>query len=180
MIRRHALALLSILTAITGGYIYYQQYQLSLGDQHLSLSESIPTAPIASSTQEPDTSSPSEAITIPTVDPQPRLVTIHNRITKKMITYHKAFMSYTPAFSIEINGTLVANEESIAVTPIDNSVQVTYYYNFLNGYRVGFRTIRVTLPDNQDQFTLTFSWKNEHHIIIDHALDYSVIDKSPA
>lgn len=106
-----------------------------------------------------------------------RMVTITSEITQKMITYRKALGSYTPKFSIEINGTPVQLGRSLTVAAPNNTVDIKYHYNFLNGYRVGSRTTRVTLPPEGDAFTLTFSWKNDNHIIVSDAIAYAVIDE---
>jgi hypothetical protein len=183
--RRIILSALVAGAAFAGSYYYLCVYKT-----YCTLPESAPIEATSTQSTPAEPSEPSEQTTAPIEQPAPqtpaapsgeqaaeRMVTITNDITKKMITYHKALGSYTPKFSIEINGTPVDFGKQISVAAHNNSLDIKYHYNFLNGYRVGWRTTRVTLPPEGDAFTLTFSWKDTNHIILSNAVAYAIINE---
>lgn len=190
MVDRRIMLSALVAALFAGSYYYYTQ----LHTTEATIPESAPIEE-ATSTElpthsEPQAPSPQSTTPVEQAVPQSpaapsneqsqptgRMVTITNEITKKMITYHKALGSYTPKFSIEINGTPVEVGKQITVAAHNDSIDIKYHYNFLNGYRVGFRTTRVTLPPEGDAFTLTFSWKNDNHIIVSNAIAYAIIDE---
>lgn len=181
VVRRIILFALLAAAAVTG-YLYYMPHKCtpSAPQAEEVAQETLPTTPeIPTETHK---QIPVEQPAPPTPartqqQPAMRMVTITNEITKKMITYHKALGSYTPKFSIEINGTPVEFGKQITVAAHNNSMDIKYNYNFLNGYRVGSRTTRVTLPAEGDAFTLTFSWKDDNHVIVSNAVAYAIIDE---
>lgn len=178
---RRTLLVAALIGVIVGGYVGYRIQQPIV----------VPKVSTETTPEEQPVTIPGRAVEEqPVTEPQPateqqpdnavpttRTVTINNAITKKMITYHKALGSYTPKFSIEINGSPVEIGQPIAVQAHNNAVDIKYHYNFLNGYRVGSRTTRVTLPPAGDTFTLTFSWKTDNHVILDGAVAYTIIDE---
>ena len=98
-----------------------------------------------------------------------RVVIIKNKITKKMITYTKCFVPYTPDFVLKVNGTelKLGEEQSIAIKK--NRVTVTFSYNFLNGYKKGTSAVEFDLPESKQECEITFSWKNDWRVIMNDA-----------
>jgi hypothetical protein len=149
-------------------------------EPHEAPAQPQPQAPVhvpAPPTQQPTQAAEPKKVS----EPATRMVTITNAITQKMTTYHKGiFGSFTPKFRVEINDTPVDMGKQVTVAAPNNQIDVKYHYNFLNGYRVGWHTIRVTLPPKGDKFTLTFSWKaKDRHVIVDGAVGYASVDHSP-
>lgn len=188
MVERRIILSALVATLLAGSYYYLFVYK-----SDCTLPEATPIEAVSTQAIPTESNEPSEQPKTPVQHPAPqtpaslineqsqptgRMVTISNEITKKMITYHKALGSYTPKFSIEINGTPVETGKQITVAAHNDSIDIKYHYNFLNGYRVGSRTTRVTLPPEGDAFTLTFSWKDDNHIILSNARAYAIIDET--
>lgn len=160
--------------------IYYSYYHLTQKPlqttTEIPVSTSIPLEESIPPVVEEATETPAQDV--PEQTPITHTIKLSNNITKKMIGYQKAFMTYTPEFSVEVNGEIVPFGQERLVEAPDNKLYITYHYNFLNGYRVGFRTVCVEFAPDTTHTALTFSWKNDNHVILTDALGYSVTAKS--
>lgn len=100
--------------------------------------------------------------------PHTRDVKFHNKITKKMLTYHKGFFSLTPTFNLTVQDEPLKSDQVVSLPIKDNKVTVTYDYNFM-GHKKGKKSIDFEIPAQQQEFDITFSWQHEPRIIIDKA-----------
>lgn len=99
-----------------------------------------------------------------------RTITVTNNITKKMISYTKCFVSYTPDFNLIINDEIIPPGHTRKVVVDNNNMLiVTYSYNFLNGYKKGKRSVSFELNPNQNAYEITFSWQNDWRLMIAQA-----------
>ncbi len=110
----------------------------------------------------------------PTKKHNERVITVINKITKKMISYNKCFVSYAPNFALTVNNQILRPGREQLITITDNKLTVTYSYNFLNGYKKGKRSVEFEINPNQDLYEITFSWHNDWRIIIPQATPQQV------
>ncbi len=101
--------------------------------------------------------------------PIKRTITICNGITKKMISYNKSFLSYTPHFQLRVNDIALKPGEQKSIDVEDDKLKVTYTYNFLNGYKKGTKEITFKLQPAQKDLNVKFSWQNDWRVIIGRA-----------
>lgn len=87
-----------------------------------------------------------------------RKIIVHNKIEKKMLTYHKGFFSLTPNFNLSVNDQPVKQGQQLEVPVIDDKVNVTYAYDFM-GHKKGKKNIVFQVPAGNEAFDITFSWK---------------------
>jgi len=118
-------------------------------------------------------------IEVPSVAPQAetalpkkqieRSVCVKNGITKKMISYTKCFVSYTPDFHIRINEQELkpGSQETFAIK--GDTIAISYDYNFLNGYKKGKKVVEFALPEDTTTFEVTFSWNDDWRVILPSA-----------
>ncbi|MDP3889205.1 MAG: hypothetical protein Q8Q25_01525 [bacterium] len=110
-----------------------------------------------------------------TQTPYQRIVTIKNEITEKMIGYKHWSGTYKPStFVLKINDIRIdpGTEKAIAVT--DDVLNVRYDYSFKNGYHTGAKKVTFELDKKTKIASVTFSWKNKWHVIIDTAIPKSI------
>jgi|GEM_PF-2280504 len=99
-----------------------------------------------------------------------RTVTVQNNITKSMLTYSHWTGRYKPTtFAISINGKPLEQEQSHTIPMRNNRITIFYRYSFMNGYRTGARNITFVVDPDVNSLSLTFSWKNKWHVLLDHA-----------
>jgi hypothetical protein len=102
-----------------------------------------------------------------------RNVTLRNKITKKMLTYHKGIFSLTPTFSLFIQKHPVKPNEQLTTAVENNILTLSYTYDFI-GHKKGGKVIEFELPSNIDTFDITFSWHKEPRVILANAKAISV------
>jgi hypothetical protein len=96
-----------------------------------------------------------------------RAITVKNSITKEMISYSKCFASYTPDFSLTINDQIIQPGEEKKINITHDQLTTSYSYNFLNGFKKGKKAVEFEIPSDKEKFEITFSWKNDWHILIE-------------
>ena len=98
-----------------------------------------------------------------------RSICLKNGITKKMISYTKCFVSYTPDFRLQIGDQELRPGKAQTITVDGDTITIAYDYNFLNGYKKGRRVVSFALPEHKNEFEVTFSWKNDWRVILESA-----------
>lgn len=98
-----------------------------------------------------------------------RSITLHNKITKEMITYAHWSGSYTPDFYITINDEILTSEtpKSITLEP-QKSYTIAYHAKFPYGYSAT-DSITYTPEQGAQEAFITFDWHETPRIIINHA-----------
>lgn len=101
-----------------------------------------------------------------------RTIIISNNITQDMITYKKHWTgNYTPStFTVKVNDQELKNDEATAVTVKDDTVQLTFNYEFKvfgKVQRAGARKVAFRVPKEVEKVTSTFSWDAPSNIIVD-------------
>lgn len=105
-----------------------------------------------------------------TIQPKSRTVKIKSTINYDMLGYKHWGIWYHPStFVLSINGTPFQHEAESAVTVQDNKLHVTYHYEFLGGMRKGGRTLEFEIPQNADNLTMSFDWKDKQHVLFNNA-----------
>jgi hypothetical protein len=99
---------------------------------------------------------------------QPIIIT--NAIEPSMLAYKHWTGTYTPeTFTITINGTEVAQGTQHTLPAETKNIDISFYYSFMNGMRTGTKVVSYQLNENITQATMTFSWKDDHKILLDNA-----------
>lgn len=99
---------------------------------------------------------------------QTRTISVHNGITKKMLTYKYLFMKYKPSsLSILVNGQELEQDVTQNITLVNNQLTIELAWEFLNGKRTGARTIIFEILPGVDTIELTFNWKEKQKVLID-------------
>lgn len=96
---------------------------------------------------------------------QKRMIRIKNAISEDMTAYKYWNINYKPSsFKITVNNQELSpdQEQTIAIT--NNKIVVKYEYEFMKGYRKGNQDIEVTIPPEEEQFNLEFSWYKEPRV----------------
>lgn len=96
-----------------------------------------------------------------------RIVTIKNAISPEMTKYRFWGTYYSPSkFYLSINNKIIQYNESISC-PIDsnNSIDITYHYEFKNGMVSGSKCVEFEIPEHASTIAITFSWNNNHRLI---------------
>lgn len=106
-----------------------------------------------------------------------RTITVRNKVTKKMITYTKGFMQYTPDFVISINDVPINEGTQETITINNDCLTASYSYNFMNGYKKGTKVIEFTVPSSKQELDVTFSWQDDWRLIISGAEPSKVISE---
>jgi hypothetical protein len=98
------------------------------------------------------------------------MITITNNITPEMLQYKHWTGTYSPEnFTLSINDTKVNIGESYTLTNINDPLVITFDYSFMNGMRKGGKKVSYTMKENITTASLSFSWLEDHKIIIDNA-----------
>jgi hypothetical protein len=107
-----------------------------------------------------------------------RTIKIYDDITDAMLSYKHWTGRYTPTFfELAVNGTLFQDtQDPLSIQVIDSLLMIRYTYEFMNGRRGGSKEVTFQLDEQCDEFHITFSWKDEWRIIIDHATPLSVLE----
>lgn len=134
-----------------------QSYMTDTGQHELSTNLAVAEASIVSDTPEQ-----------PNATSSARNITVHNKINKKMITYHKGFFSLEPNFNLSVNDRTVKPGQQLEIPIVDNKINVTYAYDFM-GHKKGKKTITFEVPTNKDALDVTFSWKEEPRVNLGNA-----------
>ena len=130
---------------------------------------------ISKEESKPTISKPGELLTVPA--PKKREITIINHITRDMTAKRYLGFDYYPdSFSICINKEQLKDNEERKIAIQDNKLLIEYNYNFRNGYRKGTRIVEFEVPEAHQQCTLTFSWEQNSHVLIDNANFISLKD----
>jgi len=104
-----------------------------------------------------------------TTSPQTQTVTVKNNIKPAMLAYKHWTGEYKPdIFTLSINGQIIEQDKEYKVLASDNTLEVRYDYSFANGFRKGAKIVKFQIEKNNNNLTLTFSWDNEWHVIMDH------------
>ncbi|MEI8296319.1 MAG: hypothetical protein WCG04_07370 [Alphaproteobacteria bacterium] len=131
--------------------------------------------PLQESTQKNDIQTPSADTEIVTDNTKTRQIIIRNGITKKMLSYKHWTGKDTPSiFTIKVNDTPIVEGDELAVALDNNRFTVSYRYSFMNGYRIGARTITFIVNPESKAINLSFNWKNKWHVLCDQASPESV------
>ena len=97
-------------------------------------------------------------------------VTVTNDITKKMITYTHLFVPYTPTtFTLTVNGKTLEQGDHAAIAVPDNTIEVVYYADFLNGYRKNSQSFTFALKPGTKKVSITFNWHKDPNVLINNA-----------
>lgn len=123
-------------------------------------SQSIPSE--TEKTQTQTTETPVEKIA------QPIIIT--NAIDSSMLAYKHWTGTYSPEiFTITINGTEIAQGSQHTLPAETKTVDISLYYSFMKGMRTGTKIVSYQLNENITQATMTFSWKDDHKVLLDNA-----------
>lgn len=95
---------------------------------------------------------------------QARKIVIQNNITNEMIDYNHWSGLYHPEFSIEINGQKLKPGEEIEINLEYDILDIMYIYSFAHGFCTGKRTCHLTVPLEENHFSLIFTWNEHPHI----------------
>lgn len=99
-----------------------------------------------------------------------RTVKIKSTINYDMLGYKHWGVWYHPStFVLSINGTPFQHEAESSVVVENNKLHVTYHYEFLGGMRKGGRTLEFEIPQNTDNVTMSFDWKDKQHVLFNNA-----------
>jgi hypothetical protein len=97
------------------------------------------------------------------------LITITNAIDADMLKYKHWTGTYSPeTFTININGTEVAQGAQHTLPAETKTIDVMFTYSFMNGMRTGTKTTSYQLHENITQAQITFSWKEDHKVLVDN------------
>lgn len=96
-------------------------------------------------------------------------ITITNAIDADMLKYKHWTGTYSPeTFIININGTDLAQGTQHTLPAETKTIDVTFTYSFMNGVRTGTKTVSYQLHENITQAHITFSWKEDHKVLVDN------------
>lgn len=105
-------------------------------------------------------------------------VTIHNKITPDMTTYHY-LGAHTPSkFSVHINGKELSEPET-SLCLQEPILEVIYSYQFNVGgiaYKKGSKKVLFKVNPQVKSITTSFNWHSKERVIIDHAEFISMQD----
>jgi hypothetical protein len=96
---------------------------------------------------------------------------IKNNITPDMLAYTHWSGSYKPSiFAISAQGTYIKPGQTHSIV-LDQGKPITirYDYSFMNGYKTGSREISFMPPAKTNTLSLTFSWHESAHLILQDA-----------
>lgn len=96
-----------------------------------------------------------------------RTITVKNAITAEMIKYRFWGTYHTPTkFYISVNNRDVQTNESCSC-PLgeNNTIEVTYHYEFKNGMVTGSKCIEFEIPRETATVDITFSWDDKHRLM---------------
>jgi hypothetical protein len=96
---------------------------------------------------------------------QSRTITLKNALTKEMITYSHWSGDHTPEFKITANGKEIKPETAEKIEIKNNKADVSYHYNFANGYYKGSKKVELEIPQGS-AFAFDFSWKKQPNLSI--------------
>ena len=97
-------------------------------------------------------------------------ITITNAIDQSMLPYKHWTGTYTPeVFTVQINGTEVAQGAQYTLTQTKDPVEVSFDYSFMNGTRKGSKKVSYAINENSTDATITFSWKDTDKLILSNA-----------
>lgn len=103
------------------------------------------------------------------------VITITNNITPEMLNYKHWTGTYSPEkFTISVNNTKVTAGESYTFTKTNDPLVINFDYSFMNGMRKGGKKISYTMHENSTTASLSFSWSENHKVIIDNATPLSI------
>jgi hypothetical protein len=98
-------------------------------------------------------------------------ITITNAIEPSMLEYKHWTGKYSPdTFSISVNGTQIEQGKTVEVPAATKTVDIRYDYSFVNGMKVGGRTISYELNENITQANISFSWKDDWRVMVDNGV----------
>jgi len=98
-----------------------------------------------------------------------RPITITNAISADMLKYKHWTGTYSPeTFTVHIDGTEVAQGTQHTVPAETKTIDVMFTYSFMNGMRTGSKTVSYQLHENITQADITFSWKEDHKILVNN------------
>lgn len=102
--------------------------------------------------------------------PAKRVVSITNNINPEMLVYkHWSGDKVPEPFAIVVDGKPLEPGKTTSVALEDDKLNVQFNYSFMMGYRKGTREVTFKVPEKQDTLNMTFSWDNDHRIILDKA-----------
>lgn len=127
-------------------------------------------------TQETSTKPAEETTKEPVVEKIASPIIITNAIESHMLAYKHWTGTYNPEiFTVQINGTEVAQGAQHTLPAETKTVDLSFYYSFVSGMRTGTKTVSYQLNENITQATITFSWKDDHKILLDNSTFLKVI-----
>ena len=95
-----------------------------------------------------------------------RTVKIKSGINYDMLGYKHWGIWYHPStFVLSINGTPFEYEQEHSVAVENNTLLITYHYEFLGGVRKGGRTLKFEIPASTQNLTMSFDWKDPQHVL---------------
>lgn len=99
-----------------------------------------------------------------------RTLKVTNNISDKSLAYKYGFISYSPSsFAVHVDGKKIEATETLPITLQDNKITMRYDYEFLGGKRKGAKEIVFEIPAHTNELSFNFSWKEDHHFIINNA-----------
>lgn len=103
------------------------------------------------------------------VTPVTKPIIITNAIDDDMLKYKHWTGTYSPdVFTVTINGTEIARGAECSMPAETKIIDVMFNYSFMNGVRTGAKTASYQLHENITQANITFSWKEDHKILVDN------------
>jgi len=96
-----------------------------------------------------------------------RTISVKNAITPEMTKYRFWGTYYTPTkFYISVNDRTVQGDESCSCrVGENNTVEVTYHYEFKNGMVTGSKCIEFEIPAKATTVDITFSWNDKYRLM---------------
>lgn len=101
--------------------------------------------------------------------PSKRIVTITSNIKPEMLIKHWMGKREPNSFAILVDGKELAMGKTITTTIENNILDIQYNYSFAMGIYQGKRKVTFEVPEKQHTLSMTFSWENDHRVILDHA-----------
>lgn len=96
-------------------------------------------------------------------------ITITNAIESSMLAYKHWTGTYSPdTFTIYINGVEVAQGAQYTLSAEASTIDIKYFYSFMNGMRTGTKTVSYQLHENITHANITFSWKDNWKVLVDN------------
>jgi|GEM_PF-4483742 len=98
-----------------------------------------------------------------------RPITVTNKISERMTTYHLLGTDYVPEFQCTVNGIPMKHGCKTEIPIVDNTFVVKYRYNFAQGYCKGAKEVTFEIEPDKKECVLEFSWKNSWRVLASQA-----------